>query len=328
MKLSEEYNSHLKIYTNATTQDIKAKVRQLENLIRDIKKRMENNEDYTMETRNFTTVLRNIKRSIEKNIETISDKKVRFKGESNIDIRKNNLQDCVDDLEALFESLKIINDVLIIKYKKFIFISINNKAIEYHTNALQNYIKKVRKNNEGIYQELTKYLIHIEKEAKMIEQVKRLFKLKYSQELFEKTNIDFLYLDPRIPCSAYNQKIQLCFYDTKGINEELVKDMSKMSNSSNRSKGKKQVINPRTSVRVSGETKLRDLVEISSVFRLFKKQNKPLHSFLFQNKKLSRKKFFSLYGRIILKYNHHINIMKQRVSELGFNIPIVTNKRS
>ena len=77
-----------------------------------------------------------------------------------------------------------------IEYKSYFVDELSNESISFHINLLAHHIHDVRENISKTLNELSKYLMHIEKEAKKIEKLNHLYKLKVNGELFEKSNIE------------------------------------------------------------------------------------------------------------------------------------------
>lgn len=322
--LTDEYNSHLKIYNNANLEDIVNKKKVIERLAIDINSRIKNNENYDSELKKVAINLRAIKRAIEKNIDTLNDKQIRFKGEVNLNIRMNNLQDCKEDLEVLSESIKII-DTFILENKLFFFENIESESIRFHINKLSAYLRDARKNVRKVLDELTKYLVQIELEAKRIEHIKSIYKLKYSGELYEKTNAEIIFKEVKQIGSKL--KINSHYRNDYDFMDQVYDEYKKTQSHTDKPLDTKQHIKPAPIKRDTIKETRNPTVSVRVAYLKFIKQDKPLEEFLNTIPNLDRKKYLSLYIRIVINYSNHLHISKKdTVTSRGFILPIVKRK--
>ena len=179
--LSDDYNSHLKTYTDVNIRDIEDKEKTIKKLIRDINIKRKDNNDYSSEIKRINSTFRNIKKIIYRAIESLNEKEMKFKAEVNFEVKKANLYDCKADLTALSEAVTN-TDRFLIEYKSYFVDELGNESISFHINQLAHHIHDVRENISKTLNELSKYLMHIEKEAKKIERLNHLYKLKINGE--------------------------------------------------------------------------------------------------------------------------------------------------
>lgn len=322
--LSDEYNSHLKIYNHASMEDIIHKKKTVERLTIDISERIKSNETYDSELKNVSKTLRAIKRIIEKNIDTLNDKQIRFKGETNLSIRLNNLYDCKEDLEVLSESIKVI-DRFILDHKFFFFERIENESIRFHINKLSNYLRDARGNVRKVLDELTKYLIQVELEAKRIEHIKSLYKLKYSGELYEKTNAAQLFQQVRH--IATKVKKAKPHYRSDYDLMDAVYDVYKTKNNQVATHLEASVHEKPAPIKNKKLELKKATINVRTAYLKFIKQEYSLDIFLNTIPKLDRKKFLSLYIRILINYSEHLVISRQKtVNSRGCILPLVIRK--
>ena len=259
--LTEEYNSHLSIYVDSNIIDINQRIETIKRIIRNINAKKKNFESYDFDIKKINSIFRSLKRNINKSIESLNDKQLKFKGEQNLEIRKSNLTDCKDDLEFLSEAVKLL-DIFLLNEKVYLFKEFENESLNYHINSILKYIQAVRDKIIKSLNDLTKYLIQIEKEAKKIERINKLYKLKYSNELFERTDAKFKFehakeISPKI-------KIKNIYYNDSTLIEELVilaKNMNIKIDKSN----KKEEVKPEA-VKLNKDKKLVKRVVKSGVF--------------------------------------------------------------
>ncbi len=321
--LTEEYNSHLSIYVDSNIIDINQRIEGIKRIIRNINAKKKNFEYYDFEINKINSIFRSLKRNIDKSIESLNDKQLKFKGEQNFEIRKINLTDCKDDLEFLSEAVKLL-DIFLLNEKVYLFKEFENESLNYHINSILKYIQTVRDKIIKSLNDLTKYLIQIEKEAKKIERINKLYKLKYSNELFERTDAKFKFerakeISPKI-------KIKNIYYNDSTLIEELVilaKNMNIKIDKSN----KKEEVKPEA-VKLNKDKKLVKRVVISTkkVYEKFLQQDQDLSMFL-NNLNLDRKKYLSVYIRVILNYSLFLKISKEEKIHIhGFILPKVSKR--
>ncbi len=314
----------MKIYNNANLEDIVNKKKVIERLAIDINSRIKDNENYDSELKKVAINLRAIKRAIEKNIDTLNDKQIRFKGEVNLNIRMNNLQDCKEDLEVLSESIKII-DTFILENKLFFFENIESESIRFHINKLSAYLRDARKNVRKVLDELTKYLVQIELEAKRIEHIKSIYKLKYSGELYEKTNAEIVFKEVKQIGSKL--KIKAHYRNDYDFMDQVYDEYKKTQDYNELPLDPKQHIKPAPIKRDTIKETRKPTISVRVTYLKFIKQDKPLEVFLNTIPNLDRKKYLSLYIRIVINYSNHLHISKKdTVASRGFILPIVKRK--
>lgn len=183
--LSDDYNAHLQTYTDVNIKDIEDKQKTIKKLMRDINIKRKDDNDYSSEIKRINSSFRNIKKIIYRAIESLNEKEMKFKAEVNFEVKKANLYDCKADLTALSEAVTN-TDRFLIEYKSYFVDELANESISFHINLLAHHIHDVRENISKTLNELSKYLMFIEKEAKKIEKLNHLYKLKVNGELLKK----------------------------------------------------------------------------------------------------------------------------------------------
>src|SRR3989339_13995 len=75
--LSDDYNAHLKTYTDVNIKDIEDKQKIIKKLIRDINIKRKDVNDYSSETKKINSVFRSIKKIIYRAIESLNEKEMK-----------------------------------------------------------------------------------------------------------------------------------------------------------------------------------------------------------------------------------------------------------
>ena len=321
--LSDDYNAHLKTYTDVNIKDIEDKQKTIKKLIRDINIKRKDNNDYSSEIKRINSSFRNIKKIIYKAIESLNEKEMKFKAEVNFEVKKANLYDCKADLTALSEAVTN-TDKFLIEYKSYFIDELASESISFHINLLAHHIHDVRENISKTLNELSKYLIHIEKEAKKIEKLNHLYKLKINGELFEKSNIESVFI--RLKSIAEPIKIKPQYMNDNDLIEAIVA-LAKENNVSVNQEIKKEEIRPE-SVKLDQNKipKQKMILGTKKVYSSFIKQNMDLATFLKQ-KDLDKKQFLSIFIRLTLQYNKFLSINKDiRIEHKGIELPFITKR--
>jgi len=321
--LSDDYNAHLQTYTDVNIKDIEDKQKIIKKLIRDINIKRKDFNDYSSEIKRINSSFRNIKKVIYRAIESLNEKEMKFKAEVNFEVKKANLYDCKADLTALSEAVTN-TDKFLIEYKSYFIDELANESISYHINALAHHLHDVRENISKTLNELSKYLIHIEKEAKKIEKLNHLYKLKVHGELFEKSNIDSVLR--RLKNIAPSVKIKSQYMNDYDLITAIVE------------RAKENKIAPNSEIKVEKKRpeaiklnqnkvpKQRMILGTKKVYYNFIKQEKDLASFL-KEKELSKKQFLSIFIRTTLQYNKFLKIEKDiTIEHKGIELPYIIKR--
>lgn len=321
--LSDDYNAHLKTYTDVNIKDIEDKQKTIKKLIRDINIKRKDNNDYSSEIKRINSSFRNIKKIIYRVIESLNEKEMKFKAEVNFEVKKANLYDCKADLTALSEAVTN-TDRFLIEYKSYFIDELANESISFHINQLAHHIHDVRENISKTLNELSKYLMHIEKEAKKIEKLNHLYKLKVNGELFEKSNIESVLIRLKSIAEPINIKSQ--YMNDHELIEAIV-TLAKEKNISVKEEIKKEEIRPE-SIKLN-ENKVpqeKMILGTKKVYNSFIKQDRDLASFLKQ-KNLDKKQFLSIFIRLTLQYNKFLKIDKDiRIEHKGIELPYIIKR--
>lgn len=321
--LSDDYNSHLKTYTDVNIKDIEDKEKTIKKLIRDINIKRKDNNDYSSEIKRINSTFRNIKKIIYRAIESLNEKEMKFKAEVNFEVKKANLYDCKADLTALSEAVTN-TDRFLIEYKSYFVDELGNESISFHINQLAHHIHDVRENISKTLNELSKYLMHIEKEAKKIERLNHLYKLKINGELFEKSNIASVFTRLKSIAEAKNIKSQYM------NNDELISamiDLAKEKNITVVDEIKKEEQRPEAlKVAINKTVQQKMILSTKKVYASFIKQDMDLATFLKQ-KDLDKKQFLSIFIRLTLQYNKFLKIDKNiDIDQKGLKLPYIIKR--
>ena len=321
--LSDDYNSHLKTYTDVNIKDIEDKEKTIKKLIRDINIKRKDNNDYSSEIKRINSTFRNIKKIIYRAIESLNEKEMKFKAEINFEVKKANLYDCKADLTALSEAVTN-TDRFLIEYKSYFIDELGNESISFHINQLAHHIHDVRENISKTLNELSKYLMHIEKEAKKIERLNHLYKLKINGELFEKSNIASVFTRLKSIAEAKNIKSQYM------NNDELISamiDLAKEKNITVVDEIKKEEQRPEAlKVAINKTVQQKMILSTKKVYASFIKQDMDLATFLKQ-KDLDKKQFLSIFIRLTLQYNKFLKIDKNiHIEQKGLKLPYIIKR--
>lgn len=321
--LSDDYNSHLKTYTDVNIKDIEDKEKTIKKLIRDINIKRKDNNDYSSEIKRINSTFRNIKKIIYRAIESLNEKEMKFKAEINFEVKKANLYDCKADLTALSEAVTN-TDRFLIEYKSYFVDELGNESISFHINQLAHHIHDVRENISKTLNELSKYLMHIEKEAKKIERLNHLYKLKINGELFEKSNIASVFTRLKSIAEAKNIKSQYM------NNDELISamiDLAKEKNITVVDEIKKEEKRPEAlKVAINKTVQQKMILSTKKVYASFIKQDMDLATFLKQ-KDLDKKQFLSIFIRLTLQYNKFLKIDKNiDIDQKGVKLPYIIKR--
>ena len=321
--LSDDYNSHLKTYTDVNIKDIEDKEKTIKKLIRDINIKRKDNNDYSSEIKRINSTFRNIKKIIYRAIESLNEKEMKFKAEINFEVKKANLYDCKADLTALSEAVTN-TDRFLIEYKSYFVDELGNESISFHINQLAHHIHDVRENISKTLNELSKYLMHIEKEAKKIERLNHLYKLKINGELFEKSNIASVFTRLKSIAEAKNIKSQYM------NNDELISamiDLAKEKNITVVDEIKKEEQRPEAlNVAINKTVQQKMILSTKKVYASFIKQDMDLATFLKQ-KDLDKKQFLSIFIRLTLQYNKFLKINKDiNIEQKGLKVPYIIKR--
>ena len=321
--LSDDYNSHLKTYTDVNIKDIEDKEKTIKKLIRDINIKRKDNNDYSSEIKRINSTFRNIKKIIYRAIESLNEKEMKFKAEINFEVKKANLYDCKADLTALSEAVTN-TDRFLIEYKSYFVDELGNESISFHINQLAHHIHDVRENISKTLNELSKYLMHIEKEAKKIERLNHLYKLKINGELFEKSNIASVFTRLKSIAEAKNIKSQYM------NNDELISamiDLAKEKNITVVDEIKIEEERPEAlKVAINKTVQQKMILSTKKVYASFIKQDMDLATFLKQ-KDLDKKQFLSIFIRLTLQYNKFLKIDKNiHIEQKGLKLPYIIKR--
>uniref|UniRef100_UPI00404724AB hypothetical protein n=2 Tax=Aliarcobacter sp. TaxID=2321116 RepID=UPI00404724AB len=321
--LSDDYNAHLQTYTDVNIKDIEDKQKTIKKLIRDINIKKKDNNDYSSEIKRINSSFRNIKKIIYRAIESLNEKEMKFKAEVNFEVKKANLYDCKADLTALSEAVTN-TDRFLIEYKSYFVDELANESISFHINLLAHHIHDVRENISKTLNELSKYLMFIEKEAKKIEKLNHLYKLKVNGELFEKSNIESVLIRLKNIAEPINVKPQ---YVNDHELIDVIVNLAKQKNISVNQDIKKEEIRPESiKLEQNKVPQQKMILGTKKVYCSFIKQNMDLATFLKQ-KDLDKKQFLSIFIRLTLQYNKFLKIDKGiTIEHRGIELPFITKR--
>jgi hypothetical protein len=321
--LSDDYNAHLQTYTDVNIKDIEDKQKIIKKLIRDINIKKKDNNDYSSEIKRINSSFRNIKKIIYRAIESLNEKEMKFKAEVNFEVKKANLYDCKADLTALSEAVTN-TDKFLIEYKSYFVDELSNESISFHINLLAHHIHDVRENISKTLNELSKYLMHIEKEAKKIEKLNHLYKLKVNGELFEKSNIESVLIRLKSIAEPINVKPQY-MNDLELI--DAIVNLAKEKKVSVNQEIKKEEIRPESIKLDQNKVPQQKMIlGTKKVYSSFIKQDRDLATFLKQ-KDLDKKQFLSIFIRLTLQYNKFLKIDKAiTIEHKGIELPFITKR--
>lgn len=321
--LSDDYNAHLQTYTDVNIKDIEDKQKTIKKLMRDINIKRKDDNDYSSEIKRINSSFRNIKKIIYRAIESLNEKEMKFKAEVNFEVKKANLYDCKADLTALSEAVTN-TDRFLIEYKSYFVDELANESISFHINLLAHHIHDVRENISKTLNELSKYLMFIEKEAKKIEKLNHLYKLKVNGELFEKSNIESVLIRLKNIAESINIKSQ--YVNDHELIDAIV-NLAKQKNISVNQEIKKEEIRPESIKFEQNKVPQQKMIlGTKKVYSSFIKQNMDLATFLKQ-KNLDKKQFLSIFIRLTLQYNKFLKIDKAIIIEhRGIELPFITKR--
>ena len=321
--LSDDYNAHLQTYTDVNIKDIEDKQKIIKKLIRDINIKKKDNNDYSSEIKRINSSFRNIKKIIYRAIESLNEKEMKFKAEVNFEVKKANLYDCKADLTALSEAVTN-TDKFLIEYKSYFVDELGNESISFHINQLAHHIHDVRENISKTLNELSKYLMHIEKEAKKIEKLNHLYKLKVNGELFEKSNIESVLI--RLKSIAEPISVKPQYMNDLELTDAIV-NLAKEKNVSVNQEIKKEEIRPESIKLDQNKVPQQKMIlGTKKVYSSFIKQDRDLATFLKQ-KDLDKKQFLSIFIRLTLQYNKFLKIDKAiTIEHKGIELPFITKR--
>ena len=321
--LSDDYNAHLRTYTDVNIKDIEDKQKIIKKLIRDINIKKSDNNDYSSEIKRINSSFRNIKKIIYRAIESLNEKEMKFKAEVNYEVKKANLYDCKADLTALSEAVTN-TDRFLIEYKSYFVDELSNESISFHINLLAHHIHDVRENISKTLNELSKYLMHIEKEAKKIEKLNHLYKLKVNGELFEKSNIESVLI--RLKSIAEPISVKPQYMNDLELIDAIV-NLAKEKKVSVNQEIKKEEIRPESIKLDQNKVPQQKMIlGTKKVYSSFIKQDMDLATFLKQ-KDLDKKQFLSIFIRLTLQYNKFLKIDKAiTIEHKGIELPFITKR--
>lgn len=321
--LSDDYNAHLRTYTDVNIKDIEDKQKIIKKLIRDINIKKSDNNDYSSEIKRINSSFRNIKKIIYRAIESLNEKEMKFKAEVNYEVKKANLYDCKADLTALSEAVTN-TDRFLIENKSYFVDELSNESISFHINLLAHHIHDVRENISKTLNELSKYLMHIEKEAKKIEKLNHLYKLKVNGELFEKSNIESVLI--RLKSIAEPISVKPQYMNDLELIDAIV-NLAKEKNVSVNQEIKKEEIRPESIKLDQNKVPQQKMIlGTKKVYSSFIKQDRDLATFLKQ-KDLDKKQFLSIFIRLTLQYNKFLLISKGiTIEHKGIELPYITKR--
>lgn len=321
--LSDDYNAHLQTYTDVNIKDIEDKQKIIKKLIRDINIKKKDNNDYSSEIKRINSSFRNIKKIIYRAIESLNEKEMKFKAEVNFEVKKANLYDCKADLTALSEAVTN-TDKFLIEYKSYFVDELSNESISFHINLLAHHIHDVRENISKTLNELSKYLMHIEKEAKKIEKLNHLYKLKVNGELFEKSNIESVLI--RLKSIAEPISVKPQYMNDLELTDAIV-NLAKEKKVSVNQEIKKEEIRPESIKLDQNKVPQQKMIlGTKKVYSSFIKQDRDLATFLKQ-KDLDKKQFLSIFIRLTLQYNKFLKIDKAiTIEHKGIELPFITKR--
>ena len=166
--------------------------------------------------------------------------------------------------------------------------------------------------------------MHIEKEAKKIERLNHLYKLKINGELFEKSNIASVFTRLKSIAEAKNIKSQYM------NNDELISamiDLAKEKNITVVDEIKKEEQRPEAlKVAINKTVQQKMILSTKKVYASFIKQDMDLATFLKQ-KDLDKKQFLSIFIRLTLQYNKFLKIDKNiHIEQKGLKLPYIIKR--
>ncbi len=321
--LSDDYNAHLQTYTDVNIKDIEDKQKIIKKLIRDINIKKKDNNDYSSEIKRINSSFRNIKKIIYRAIESLNEKEMKFKAEVNFEVKKANLYDCKADLTALSEAVTN-TDKFLIEYKSYFVDELSNESISFHINLLAHHIHDVRENISKTLNELSKYLMNKKKEAKKIEKLNHLYKLKVNGELFEKSNIESVLI--RLKSIAEPISVKPQYMNDLELIDAIV-NLAKEKKVSVNQEIKKEEIRPESIKLDQNKVPQQKMIlGTKKVYSSFIKQDRDLATFLKQ-KDLDKKQFLSIFIRLTLQYNKFLKIDKAiTIEHKGIELPFITKR--
>lgn len=321
--LTEDYEKFLKIYSDTNIADIKKKQSNIASSISHIKSRKQKDEDYSSEVNAINRNIINIKKTLKTNLQILNDKQLKYKGESNLQIKKDCLNDCKDELTSLSLALTVL-DKFILERKKYFIVELGIESIKYNINSLVEVIRSIRENLVSIINELTKYLIQIEKEIEKIKHINLLYKLKYSGELLEKTNFEEV-VSQRKKLSKKPKGSRLYHNDLDLV--ELLIEHYKDKRGKVIPIIEKEVLAPKTVTRTKDKPPY-ERVTISSkaAYTKFMEQEQDLATYLVSIN-IDRNKYISLFIRIMLNYHLYLDVSKNKTICINdFILPIIKKR--
>ncbi len=319
---SESYSEHLKTYTDVNIKDIYDKQKIIKRLRGIIAERRKTYDDYSLEVKKINSTLRAIKNIINKAIASLNEKEMKFKAEVNLEVRKINLTLCKEDLVSLIEAVNKTDEFLHEHYPFFVD-ELDENSISHYINMLSHHTYSARENIDKTLKELSKYLIHIEKEAKKIERLNHLYKLKINGELFEKSNIEYVFLNIKERSESF--KLNQLYEDDERLTDELIEYVKKLDEHVPKIEDNPD-IRPEP-IKEERRVKEKPILPTRVAYSSFKKQDLDLASFLMK-KDLNKKNFISIFVRIAMQYSIYLNVSKDNVIiHKGVKFPHITNKR-
>lgn len=323
--LTENYEKHLSIVSDTNIAEIDKKIKNISKLIRDIKQRKESHESYNRESRQISSNLRNVKKTITSNITNLKSIQLRFKGEQNILVRKNNLVECKDELEALSKSLKRLNSFLK-KNSLYLFSEIDNESVKHEINSLKTTIINASANIVEVLNELTRYLNQIELEVKKIEHINLIYKLKHSGEILDKTNIREI-VDKKHHISK-KRKIKRLYRNDEEL-REFVRECSDASLENVAGFKDKKIEKPDSLPSIiDKKASIKKTISAKLAYTKYTKDtsDKDLATFI-SELDIDRKKFIALFARIVMSFDSFLEISnKDKIIVLNYKIPTVRKR--
>jgi glutamyl/glutaminyl-tRNA synthetase len=167
--------------------------------------------------------------------------------------------------------------------------------------------------------------MHIEKEAKKIEKLNHLYKLKINGELFEKSNIESVLIRLKTIAESINIKSQYL------NNDELITAIVSLAKEKNITVideiKKEEKRPPAIKVNQGKVVEQRMILSTKKVYNSFMKQDRDLASFLIQ-KEIDKKQFLSIFIRTTLQYNKFLLISKEiNIEHKGIKLPYITKRQ-
>ena len=166
--------------------------------------------------------------------------------------------------------------------------------------------------------------MHIEKEAKKIEKLNHLYKLKVNGELFEKSNIESVLIRLKSIAEPINVKPQY-MNDLELI--DAIVNLAKEKKVSVNQEIKKEEIRPESIKLDQNKVPQQKMIlGTKKVYSSFIKQDRDLATFLKQ-KDLDKKQFLSIFIRLTLQYNKFLKIDKAiTIEHKGIELPFITKR--